>query len=43
MAQPQQQIRKAKETGVPDAKQYMHPTLRANHGNWKYHDRPRPG
>jgi len=43
MAQPQQQMRKPKETGVPDAKTYMHPTLLANHGNWKYHDRPRPG
>ena len=43
MAQPQQQMRKPKETGVPDAKQYMHPTLLKNHGNWKYHDRPRPG
>ena len=43
MAQPQQQMRKPKETGVPDGRQYMHPTLLANHGNWKYHDRPRPG
>jgi len=43
MAQPQQQMRKPKETGVPDNKQYMHPTLLANYGNWKYHDRPRPG
>src|SRR5450756_2919147 len=43
MAQPQQQMRKPKETGVPDNKQYMHPTLLANYGRWKYHDRPRPG
>jgi sulfite reductase beta subunit len=35
--------RRAKETGVPDNKQFMHPTLLRNHGNWKYHDRPRPG
>ena len=31
------------ESGVPDNKQYMHPTLLKNYGNWKYHDRPRPG
>jgi len=35
--------RRAKETGVPDNKQFMHPTLLRNYGNWKYHDRPRPG
>jgi sulfite reductase beta subunit len=43
MAQAQTQLRKAKETGVPDGKKYMHPTLLKNHGNWKYHERPRPG
>ena len=32
--------RRAKETGVPDNKQFMHPTLLRNYGNWKYHDRP---
>ncbi len=31
------------ESGVPDPFQYMHPTLRRNFGQWKYHDRPRPG
>src|SRR5690606_5481958 len=34
---------RAKETGVPDNKQFMHPTLMRNYGNWKCHDRPRPG
>ena len=41
MSQPQ--MRKPVECGVPDNKQYMHPTLVKNYGNWKYHDRPRPG
>jgi dissimilatory sulfite reductase (desulfoviridin) alpha/beta subunit len=31
------------ECGVPDNKPYLHPTLLKNYGNWKYHDRPRPG
>lgn len=31
------------ESGVPDNKQYMHPLMLKNYGNWKYHDRPRPG
>ena len=31
------------ESGVPDNKQYLHPTLLKNYGNWKWHDRPRPG
>jgi sulfite reductase beta subunit len=31
------------ETGVPDPFQYMHPVMTRNFGNWKYHDRPRPG
>ncbi|MDD2929708.1 MAG: dissimilatory-type sulfite reductase subunit beta, partial [Sideroxydans sp.] len=35
--------RKPKETGVPDNTQYLHPTLLKNYGNWRYHDRPRPG
>ena len=43
MAQAQTQMRKPKETGVPDPAQFMHPTLVKNKGNWKYHDRPRPG
>ena len=31
------------ESGVPDNKPYMHPTMLKNYGNWRYHDRPRPG
>jgi sulfite reductase beta subunit len=31
------------ESGCPDNKQYMHPALLRNYGNWRYHDRPRPG
>ena len=31
------------ESGAPDNKPYLHPTLLKNYGNWKYHDRPRPG
>ena len=31
------------ESGVPDSKQYLHPLMLKNYGNWKYHDRPRPG
>ncbi|MDP2133996.1 MAG: dissimilatory-type sulfite reductase subunit beta, partial [Sulfuritalea sp.] len=39
----QPQLRKAVECGVPDNKPHLHPTLLKNYGNWKYHDRPRPG
>ncbi len=35
--------RVADEVGVPDPFQYMHPVLKANYGNWDWHDRPRPG
>ncbi len=31
------------EVGVPDPFPFMHPTLKANYGNWDWHDRPRPG
>ena len=31
------------ETGAPDGFQYMHPTMRKNFGQWKYHEHPRPG
>ena len=31
------------ESGCPDGMQYMHPLMVKNFGNWKYHDRPRPG
>ena len=41
MAQPQ--MRRAIESCVPDNKQFLHPLLAKNYGNWKYHDRPRPG
>ena len=30
------------ETGAPDGFQYMHPTMRKNFGQWKYHEHPRP-
>ena len=39
----QAQMRRAIECGVPDNQQYLHPLLAKNYGNWKYHDRPRPG
>ena len=31
------------EVGVPDPFQYMHPVMKANYGNWDWHERPRPG
>jgi sulfite reductase beta subunit len=31
------------ESGAPDNKPFLHPTLLKNYGNWRYHDRPRPG
>jgi sulfite reductase beta subunit len=31
------------ESGVPDNRPYLHPALLKNYGNWRYHDRPRPG
>ncbi len=31
------------ETGCPDGFQYMHPTMRKNFGQWKYHEHPKPG
>ena len=31
------------ESGVPDPTPYLHPILRRNYGDWKWHDRPRPG
>ena len=40
MAQPQ--VRKPVE-GFLDNKKFLHPKFAANYGNWKYHDRPRPG
>ena len=35
MAQPQ--MRRAIESGVPDNQQYLHPLLKKNYGDWKYH------
>lgn len=37
------EMREPIECGVPDPFPLMHPTLKANYGNWKWHDRPRPG
>jgi dissimilatory sulfite reductase (desulfoviridin) alpha/beta subunit len=31
------------ESGCPDGFQYMHPVMRKNYGQWKFHDHPRPG
>jgi len=31
------------ESGVPEPFQYMHPVMKENFGNWKFHNRPRPG
>jgi sulfite reductase beta subunit len=31
------------ESGVPEAEQWMHPTMLKNKGKWAWHDRPRPG
>ena len=31
------------ESGCPDGFQYMHPAMRKNFGQWKYHEHPRPG
>jgi sulfite reductase beta subunit len=38
----QAQVRKPVE-GFLDNKKFLHPKFAANYGNWKYHDRPRPG
>ncbi len=35
--------RKPIETGVPDPMPFLHPLLKRNYGEWKWHDRPRPG
>jgi sulfite reductase beta subunit len=37
------QMRTPIESGCPDGMQFMHPLMVKNFGNWKYHDRPRPG
>ncbi len=37
------EMREPIESGVPDPFPLMHPTLKANYGDWKWHERPRPG
>jgi sulfite reductase beta subunit len=37
------QPRRAIESGVPDPFPQMHPVMKANYGQWKWHERPRPG
>jgi dissimilatory sulfite reductase beta subunit len=39
MSEPRQPI----ESGVPDPFPMMHPVMKKNYGNWKYHENPRPG
>ena len=36
-------MREPIESGCPDGFQYMHPAMRKNFGQWKYHDDPQPG
>ena len=31
------------ESGCPDGFQYMHPVMRKNYGQWKFHEHPKPG
>ncbi|MBT4152898.1 MAG: dissimilatory-type sulfite reductase subunit beta [Thiotrichales bacterium] len=35
--------RMPEETGAPSATPFMHPIMQDNYGEWKFHDRPRPG
>ena len=37
------QPRRPTESGVPDPFPFMHPVLKKNYGQWKWHDRPRTG
>ena len=37
------EMREPIESGCPDPWQYIHPVMRKNFGQWKYHDHPRPG
>ncbi len=39
----EQTPRRPDEVGVPDPFQYMHPVMKANYGNWDWHERPRAG
>ena len=43
MSEEKKQPRKAIESGVPDPMKFMHPVMKANFGNWDWHDRLRPG
>ena len=43
MPEEKQLPRKPIECGVPDPMLYMHPVMKANFGNWDWHERPRPG
>ena len=36
-------MREPIESGVPDPFPLMHPLMRKNYGQWKWHERPRPG
>ena len=38
MTEQKKEMRSPIETGCPDGFQYMHPTMRKNFGQWKYHE-----
>jgi len=35
--------RAPRDQGAPDHKKHLHPMMLKNYGQWKYHERPRPG
>jgi dissimilatory sulfite reductase beta subunit len=37
------EMREPIESGVPDPFPMMHPVMKKNYGQWKWHERPRPG
>ena len=37
------EARQPVESGIPDPFPWMHPALKKNYGQWKYHERPRVG
>jgi len=37
------QPRMPEEYGVPEIDPYLHPVMKKNYGDWKFHNRPRPG
>ena len=43
MTEQKKEMRSPIETGCPDGFQYMHPTMRKNFGQWKYHEHPKSG